>query len=140
MGNINRLYRLSEDFKRYIKDKNSKKNSSSSYGTYYRSGEFTSIYFYPWSKVIGNSATYFSTIDKFVNQMKEWGIEVSDIQKELMKKNNISYCVCKPNSTELLIRDRYLELKDALDEYLRDDGHSSKKTLVPTLYQGENGG
>lgn len=109
----NRLNKLSEDFKNYIKEK--KKYKFGSYN--YRSGEYTSIYFYPWSKIVGNSATYFSTIDKFVSQMSEWGIEVSEVQKELLKKNNISYCVCKPNCSELLIRDKYIDLKSALEEY-----------------------
>ena len=110
----NRLNKLSEDFKDYIKEKKSR-SFTTSYG--YRSSDYTSIYFYPWSKVVGNRATYFSTIDKFVSQMSEWGIEVSEVQKELLKKNNISYCVCKPNCKELLIRDKYLDLKTALEEY-----------------------
>ena len=110
----NRLHKLSEDFKDYIKEKKSR-SFTTSYG--YRSRDYTSIYFYPWSKVVGNAATYFSTIDKFVSQMSEWGIEVSEVQKELLKKNNISYCVCKPNCKELLIRDKYLDLKTALEEY-----------------------
>ena len=111
----NRLNKLSEDFKNYIKEKKKKKFGSYNYN--YNCGEYTSIYFYPWSKVVGNAATYFSTIDKFVSQMREWGIEVSEVQKELLKKNNISYCVCKPNCSELLIRDKYLDLKTALEEY-----------------------
>lgn len=115
----NRLNKLSEDFKDYIKEKKSR-SFTTSYG--YRRSDYTSIYFYPWSKVVGNAATYFSTIDKFVSQMSEWGIEVSEVQKELLKKNNISYCVCKPNCSELLIRDKYLDLKTALEEY------SSKET------------
>lgn len=146
MGSTNRLYNLSTDFKNYIKEKKSKKVYSN---TCYRSGDFTSIYFYPWSKIVGNTATYFNTIDKFVNQMKEWGVEVSEVQKELIKKNNISYCVCKPGSTELLIRDKYLELKDALEEYSKDSTIDEKsivgpkiidehKTHVPTIYKSED--
>lgn len=124
--NNSRFEKLSEDFKSYIKEKKSRAFTTS-YG--YRSSDYTSIYFYPWSKVVGNAATYFSTIDKFVSQMEEWGIEVSKVQKELLKKNNISYCVCKPNCKELLIRDKYIELRNALEEY-----ETPSPSYVPKVY------
>ena len=97
--------KLLEDFFTYSKSKMS--NRVISY-----------IYFYPWSKVEAGNVTYYNSIDKFLADVSNWGLEISPYQLQELYTNKLNYCSCIPNSPSVLVRHTFNDLKESIGKYV----------------------
>lgn len=109
--------KLKKDFLLYMEEKKNRVGSSSNTRVDTNSSSTHYVYFYPWSKVEGNRAEFYSNVEKFLQQMREWKIIVKPAQIGALRSSGLSYCTCIPNKRELIIRHSYKDLKESLDKY-----------------------
>ena len=116
MGNLGgkKLHKLFHD---YLDRKS--RESVRSHTPYYcgvgaNSGTFYGvIYFYEWSDVTRAPRKFF-TIDMFDRFLKESGIYMALYEKDILRNLKWSYVTCKKGKKELIIRQSWQKLNDAL--------------------------
>lgn len=115
-------------FHKYIdrKEKEAKQPYTSSNpfyggGTMYNGGsgfrnDFSgTIYFYEWSDIFSEPKRYY-TLEGFNNFLKGCGIYLAIWQKDVIKNLSHVYISCRKGSKELIIRQSFLKLKEALED------------------------
>lgn len=100
-------------FHSYLNRK-SREFTSSVYTPYSSDIFYGVIYFYEWSNV-SNPPRKFFTIDMFDRFLKESGIYMTLYEKDIIKKLKWSYITCKKGKREIIIRDSWQSLNNALN-------------------------
>lgn len=79
-------------------------------------GDFNGcIYFYEWSNINREPMKFF-TIEGFSEFLRVSCIYLALYQKDMLKSLKWTYVTCKKGSKELIIRQSYIKLKEALEE------------------------
>ena len=77
--------------------------------------DFGLIYFYEWSD-IHSLPKHFYTFKTFNKFLSDSGISINDSQWNEIKRIRNAYIACKKNTKDLLIKESYNSLRDALAE------------------------
>lgn len=79
-------------------------------------GDFNGcIYFYEWSDITREPKKFY-TIEGFSGFLRDSNIYLALYQKDILKALKWAYVACKKGSKELLIKQSYIKLKEALEE------------------------
>ena len=90
------------------------------------------IFFYEWSDVSRTPIRYFS-LSLFEKFLSESGLMLEPWQRDFIKRLDTAYITCRPGGRELIVRNGYDYLKQAVLDYDKD-----KKTTALALLPNIN--
>ena len=109
--------------------------SDSYYNNLFNSGNNVSfkgvIFFYEWSDVSREPIRYFS-LSLFEKFLSESGLMLEPWQRDFIKRLDSVYITCRPGGKELIVRNGYDYLKQAVLDYGKDKP-TTALALLPNI-------